>query len=220
MENQENPEQPQEQAVEQAVEQPQEQAVEQAQQDESLSNQEKNYNHLQKWFLRSEINQLLSNYMDKSMLHNILDICSFEGIATAYFADNFLDNENSTLTCVHGYLNIDHDIKYLQNGEELNFDFNISNCKNSNRIIVKKITLDSFFETNSKTYNLIYIDGSRESEFIKRDIEKSFEFLENNGIIWINNYYYGKEIYDTVLETYQGQYDIIHNQYQLAIKKK
>jgi hypothetical protein len=131
-------------------------------------------------------------------LNNILDLGSFEGIGTAYFADNFLDNENSTVTCVHPFLTTNKVDEYSQNNE-LNFDFNIEN--------------------NNKTYNLVYIDGSCEIEFVKILIEKSFQFLENNGIIWINNYNYGKEIYDTVLELYQGQYEIIYNKYQLAIKK-
>jgi predicted O-methyltransferase YrrM len=208
MENQEPVEQPVEQPVESV-----EQLVE-----ESVSNQEKNYKHLQNWFLRSEINKILSENIDKTLLNNILDLGSFQGIGTAYFADNFLDNETSTVTCVHPFLNINKVDEYLQNNE-LNFDFNVSNCRNSNKIIIQKVTMDIFFENNIKTYNLIYIDGSCEIEFVKRIIEKSFQFLEKNGIIWINNYNYGKEIYDTVLEPYQGQYEIIHNQYQLAIKK-
>ena len=204
----------------------QSESVEQSEQSESVEQSieqeqlQETYKYLQNYFLRSEIIQILSSHFDKTSVNNILDIGSFEGIGTAYFANNFLDNEHSTLTCVHGYSNEDNDIKYLQNGEEMNFDFNISNCNNSNRIIVKKITTDSFFENNSKTYNLIYIDGSRQSEFIKRDIEKSFEFLENNGIIWINNYNYSKEIYDTTLESYHDQYDIIYKECPLAIKKK
>lgn len=191
---------------------PQEQAQEQVQP------QEQSYKHLQNWFLRSEINKILSENINKTLLNNILDLGSFEGIGTAYFADNFLDNENSTVTCVHPFLTTDKVDEYSQNNE-LNFNFNVSNCKNSNKTIIQKVTTDIFFENNSKTYNLVYIDGSCEIEFVKRLIEKSFQILENNGIIWINNYNYGKEIYDTVLELYQGQYEIIYNKYQLAIKK-
>jgi hypothetical protein len=227
MENQESPEQPQEQAVEQPQEQPVEQQQEQpVEQQQEQVVQEQGYKYSQNWFLMSEIKMNLSEYLGKSpeTVNHILDIGSFEGVGSAFFADHFLDNENSTLTCVDPFLTIDNDYsEYLQNGQELNFDFNILNCKNSNKIIVKKITSDLFFENNTKTYNFIYIDGSRQIECIKRDMVKSLQYLENNGIMWMNNYNYNKEIYDAMnafLETYEGQYDIIHNQYQLAIKKK
>ena len=59
----------------------------------------------------------------------------------------------------------------------MNFDFNISICKNSDRIIINKITPDNFFENNNQTYNFIYIDGCHEPDFIKRDMENSFNIL-------------------------------------------
>jgi len=179
--------------------------------------QEIDYEHLQNWFLRTEINKILSENIDKTSLNNILDLGSVQGTGTAYFADNFLENENSTVTYLHPHSN--NDIQYSQNSEFI-FEFNISNCKNSNKITTHKISSDVFFENNTKSYNLIYIDGSHDIEIMKRDIEKSFQYLEQNGILWINNYNYGKETYDAILETYQGQYDIIHNQCELAIKKK
>ena len=37
--------------------------------------------------------------------------------------------------------------------EELNFDYNISNCKNTDKITIHKITSDNFFENNNKTYD-------------------------------------------------------------------
>ena len=43
--------------------------------------------------------------------------------------------------------NNDHK-KLLNNKEEDNFDFNINNCNNNDKIYVNKITSDKFFETN------------------------------------------------------------------------
>ena len=106
----------------------------------------------------------------------------------------------------------------------MNFDYNISNCKNSDKITIHKITSDSFFENNSQTYNFIYIDGCHEVEFIKRDMENSFNVLEKNGIMWMDDYGGGDgiQIRNTMngfLEKYNGQYELIHMGYQLAIKK-
>ena len=164
--------------------------------------------------------------MDKSKVNKILEIGCFEGLSSVFFADNFLDNPSSSLTCVDPFLTInnnDHK-QFLQNNEEINFDFNISICKNSDRITIHKITSDIFFENNNQTYNFIYVDGSHEPDFIKRDMEKSFNILEKNGIMWMDDYGGGdgiqiKNTMNDFLGKYTGQYELIHIGYQLAIKK-
>jgi len=185
-----------------------------------------NYKYSQSWFIGSEIKNRLFYFLDKSKENKILEIGCFEGLSSVFFADNFLDNPNSTLTCVDPFLTVnnnDHQ-RFLQNNEEMNFDFNISVCKNSDRITVHKITSDIFFENNNQTYNFIYIDGSHEPDFIKRDMENSFNSLEKNGIMWMDDYGGGdgiqiKNTMDAFLEKYRGQYELIHIGYQLAIKK-
>jgi predicted O-methyltransferase YrrM len=185
-----------------------------------------NYKYSQNWFLGSEIQNSLFQFLDKSKENKILEIGCFEGLSSVFFADNFLDNPNSSLTCVDPFLTInnnDHE-QFLQNNEEMNFDFNISVCKNSNKITINKTTSDIFYENNNQTYNFIYIDGCHESDFIKRDMENSFDILEKNGIMWMDDYGGGdgiqiKNAMNAFLEKYRGKYDLIHTGYQLAIKK-
>jgi hypothetical protein len=185
-----------------------------------------NYKYSQEWFLGSEIKNRLFQFLDKSKENKILEIGCFEGLSSVFFADNFLDNPNSSLTCVDPFLTInnnDHK-QFLQNNEEMNFDFNISICKKSDRIRIHKITSDNFFENNNQTYNFIYIDGCHEQDFIKRDMENSFNILEKNGIMWMDDYGGGdgiqiKNAMDVFLGKYNGQYELIHRGYQLAIKK-
>jgi predicted O-methyltransferase YrrM len=185
-----------------------------------------NYKYSRSWFIGSEIQNSLIHFLDKSKENKILEIGCFEGLSSVFFADNFLDNPNSTLTCVDPFLNIDNNDHriYLQNNEEMNFDYNISICKNADKITVHKITSDNFFENNTREYNFIYIDGSHEPEFIKRDMENSFKFLEKNGIMWMDDYGGGdgikiKNAMNVFLEKYKGQYNLIHQGYQLAVKK-
>jgi len=184
------------------------------------------YKYSQKWFLGSEIKNSLFQFLDTSKENKMLEIGCFEGLSSVFFADNFMDNPNSSLTCVDPFSTInnnDHK-QFLQNNEETNFDFNISICKKSDKIIIKKITSDIFFENNNQTYNFIYIDGCHEPDFIKRDMENSFNILEKNGIMWMDDYDGGdgiqiKNTMNSFLETYKGQYELIHKGYQLAIKK-
>ena len=131
------------------------------------------------------------------------------------------------MTCVDPFLNInnnDHK-QFLSNNEEMNFDYNIKNCKNSDKIEIKKITSDVFFESNNETYNFIYIDGCHECDFITRDMENSFKVLDKHGIMWMDDYGGGdgikiKQTMNNFLEKYKGQYELIHKGYQLAIRKK
>jgi hypothetical protein len=184
------------------------------------------YKYTQEWFLATELKQKMCNFCDTTKANRILEIGCFEGLSSTFFADNFLDHQDSSLTCVDPFLNIkynDH-IKFLLNNEEMNFDFNISVCKNVDKIIIHKITSDDFFENNNKTYNFIYLDGCHNVDFIKRDMENSFNILEKNGVMWMDDYYGGDGIQirntmNAFLMKYVGQYELIHMGYQLAIKK-
>ena len=186
------------------------------------------YLYTQNWFLVSELKKQLNKlnkFMDRTNDIHILEIGSYEGLSSVFFADNFLEREMSSLTCVDPFLRIsnnDH-ADYLQNNQEKNFDINITRCDNSEKIKVFKITSDDFFENNRKKYNLIYIDGCHEPEFISRDIENGFKCLEENGIMWMNDY--GKTIItvkkamNKFLIKHRGEYETIHQGYQLAIQK-
>lgn len=184
------------------------------------------YKYTQTWFLGSEIKHNLLDFMDNSKPNRILEIGCFEGLSSVFFADNLLDHPESSLTCVDPFLTIDdNDHKqFLANNQEENFDYNTKLCKNSDKIIINKITSDEFFKTNDKTFNFIYIDGCHESDFVIRDMENSFKVLEKNGIMWMDDYRGGdgiklKNTMDSVLEKHRGEYELIHKNYQIAIRK-
>jgi predicted O-methyltransferase YrrM len=184
------------------------------------------YKYTQSWFLGAEIKDLSLIFLDSSSTNNILEIGCYEGLSSVFFADNFLNSPRSSLTCVDPFLNFsENDHKsLLANKEELSFDHNISVCKNSEKITVYKISSDSFFEINTKTYNFIYIDGCHSPEFIKRDMNNAFKVLEKNGIMWMDDYCGGdgieiKKVMDRFLEDNSCSCLLIHKGYQLALKK-
>ena len=183
------------------------------------------YRYTQEWFMGSELRHYLKNFLDNSTENRILEIGCFEGLSSVFFADNFLVNPKSILTCVDPFLSVDNDHSaFLQKDEEKNFDFNLSVCKNQTKIIIHKITSDMFFKYNNRMYNFIYIDGCHEVEYIQRDMENSFNALDKDGIMWMDDYRGGdglklKAVMDNWLEEYNGKYTLIHSGYQLAIKK-
>jgi predicted O-methyltransferase YrrM len=99
------------------------------------------------WFLDSEILKNLRGFIDTSQKIHALEIGCYEGLSSAFFAEILLNHNESTLTCVDPFLTIeDNDHKqYLTNNEEKNFDHNVSICRNSEKITVRKITSDKFF---------------------------------------------------------------------------
>jgi len=169
----------------------------------------------------------LLGFVDVDKTHSILEIGCFEGLSSVFFADNLLHHPDSTLTCVDPFMTVDNNdhASFLQNDEEKSFDYNTSVCANAEKIVVYKETSDAFFLRNTKVYDLIYIDGCHEPDFITRDMENSFKVLQANGIMWMDDYGGGKggtikNTMDLFLTKHTGEYVIIHQGYQLAIQKK
>jgi predicted O-methyltransferase YrrM len=187
------------------------------------------YKYTANWFLTSDIFKNILNFTTPYKKYSILEIGCYEGLSSVFFADNLLNHNESVLICVDPFLSIDnndHGLSIKNNNVELNFDHNISVCKNNEKVFVHKITSDDFFQTNTKTFNLIYIDGCHECDYIIRDMKNSFKYLEPNGIMWMDDYLGGpegdhriKNTMDKFLDDYNGQYELIYSGYQLAIRK-
>ena len=183
------------------------------------------YKYTKNWFNKTEIKQNILNYVTNNKVNNILEIGCYEGLSSVFFADNLLDHPESSLTCVDPFTTIEkNSCSSMFKNKEENFDFNISICKNSNKISIRKIISDKFFETNDKYYNFIYIDGCHKPDFIVRDMKNSFKYLKKDGIMWMDDYKGGrgnkiKNAMDSFLKEYKGKYLMLHKKYQLAIKK-
>ena len=188
------------------------------------------YNATKSWFLGSEIKKILLNFVDKKQKYNILEIGCFEGLSASAFSDNIMDHDLSTLDCVDPFYTSGTvegiTSQFVNEAVKIRFLQNISNSKNYRKITFHNKTSDSFFEKNTKTFNLIYLDGCHEPGYITRDMTNSFNCLENQGIMWMDDYggnttNHGKvKIWmDNWLKKHDGEYKILHKKYQLAIQK-
>ena len=188
-----------------------------------------NYQYTQNWFLNSEIKAtLLDHFTCLSNKRHILEIGSFEGLSSVFFADNLLENPESSLTCVDPFSSLsenDHKEWLQQDLVEKRFIANISSCNNNKKIKAYKTTSDLFFQSLSPAavYDLVYIDGCHVPEQIRRDLLNSFRHTKVNGYIWMDDYRGNPEItstIDSVLEgPLKGRYYYLHRGYQLAIVK-
>ncbi len=115
-----------------------------------------------------------------------LEIGSYEGRSSNFLLKTL---ENMSLTCVDTFEPF-HELQE-KNNEKFkkvyeNFKRNTMNF--SSRLNIVKNTSDFFFESNKKKFNLIYVDGSHEFEYVKRDASNAFRILDKNGIMIFDDF--------------------------------
>lgn len=122
----------------------------------------------------------LSSFQDN---FKYLEIGSFEGGSAIYVSNKF---KNSEITCVDnwtktedGYSNLDF------NDVEKNFDYNTKYCKNVYKIKKKS---DDFFQYNTLTFDIIYVDGYHKANQVFKDCTNSWKVLNTNGILICDDY--------------------------------
>lgn len=185
-----------------------------------------NYYFTQRWHLKSELRRVLTKYISNDKPNRILEIGSFEGGSACNFSDNVMDHPESSLVCVDPFYLSGSDKTTSQcvtNQTKERFCENILKSKNSDKILFHQLTSDEYFTKTSKKFTFIYIDGNHDPQNIISDLENSFNHIELNGIIWMDDYLGGKNGYikktiDDTLKKYIGRFEIIHSNYQLAIK--
>lgn len=181
-----------------------------------------NYSYTKDWFINSELHKYLLNHVNPNRKLTILEIGCYEGLSSCFFSDILLNHPESTLNCVDPFSELDPTTPVTKDTESL-FYSNISKSKNYNKIKVHKDYSNNFFKSNSKIYNLIYIDGSHSYADVVSDLRNAFEYSHSNGIIWMDDYLGKSEVknaIDAVLNEYNGKYELIHSGYQIAIIKK
>lgn len=123
------------------------------------------------------LNKLKSNF-------KYLEIGSFEGNSAIFIAEKFKD---SKIYCVDTWIGQE---KYYEdknfNEVEKNFDFNIKNYPNINKI---KIKSDTFFcENKNLEFDVIYIDGDHHHDQVLLDCQNAWTLLKKNGILICDDY--------------------------------
>ncbi len=181
-----------------------------------LAGETRNYQFRYDWFTH---NIRVWQQQLQSFAHipiNILEIGSFEGMATCWLLDYVLTHPEAEITCI--------DI-YFQD----NFDRNIAQTQAKNK--VTKLCGDShqILPTLSpNTYDIIYIDGSHLADDVKQDAILSWDLLKIEGVVIFDDYLLEtpelpeqnpKIGIDGFLATISNCYEILHQAYQLIIKK-
>lgn len=113
---------------------------------------------------------------------NILEIGSFEGNSSMFFARNL---RNTKIFCVDSWIGTEEYKDLSFKSLEKNFDENIKEYSN---IYKFKCTSDEFFKNNKISFDLIYIDGYHKAEQVIKDFKNSWQFLNKEGIVIFDDY--------------------------------
>jgi len=141
-----------------------------------------NENH--KWFCNN-LNFLSNSFKDVIGIKNILEIGSYEGRSAIFFLDNF---KNSIINCVDTWYGSDEHNNFDFRVIEKNFDSNTSAFQSNDRLKKFKMNSNEFFLNNSKTYDLIFVDGDHSSNQVKIDINNSWKILNKGGYLILDDY--------------------------------
>lgn len=148
---------------------------------------------------------------------NFLEIGSYEGMSACWLLANGLD-KGGYITCIDPFYN---DMRSV-------FENNVREATRLNQVV-------SIFQMTSyralaeligikQTYDFIYIDGVHSPDGALTDACMSWGLLKQGGVMLFDDYLYPEEPtklgIDAFLAAFEGKYDIIVNNYQLAVKKK
>lgn len=171
------------------------------------------------YFNSSELKHYLENSDDLASFKVVLEIGSYEGVFSCYAAEHFAMEVHT----VDPFLVTDQGTR-MSNLTERNFHRNLSNSTAVSKIFPYKMLSSNFFLNNNLLFDLIYIDGSHESEVVLQDLNSSLSFCRQGGIIWIDDFRSDyKDLHVTIfswLNNNISNLEIIHQGYQLGVKKK
>ena len=115
-----------------------------------------------------------------------LEIGSFEGNSALYILKNFKTKKVICIDIWDKYDDKDKD-ENLRMFE--NFKYNLSEFVG--RFSFFKNTSDEYFLNNNERFDVIYIDGWHEAPQVYKDLNNSWNRLNNNGLIICDDYFYG-----------------------------
>ena len=148
---------------------------------------------------------------------NVLEIGTDQGITTCWLLDNILTNESSKLMCIDRKFSSEFNANIRQSGVD---DRKFQKLKGNIRPLLKSL--------KGKAYNLVVVqDPLKQAKLMKQDARLSWPLVKGGGIVVFPSYgWKHKDIEKSpkvgisqFLSSIEGQFEIIHQGYQLIIRK-
>ena len=132
------------------------------------------------------------NYENKAI--NYLEIGTFYGANLLSVANTYCSHTNSKLFCIDPWIDYD-DYPEYKNTQENTYKTFLNNVKKSgykDKIIINRgYSRDILNELDDEMFDIIYIDGNHEPEYVMEDAVLSFRKLKKGGILIFDDYGWG-----------------------------
>jgi hypothetical protein len=122
--------------------------------------------------------------VDENKIINYLEIGTFYGANLLSVAETYGKNINSKLYCIDPWIDYD-DYSEYKNKQNLIYETflkNINNSINKNKIIINRgFSKDKILNFEDNFFDIIYIDGNHEPNYVLEDAVLSFRKLNQMG---------------------------------------
>tara|TARA_Y100000768_G_C23949857_1_gene669558 strand:+ start:541 stop:1278 length:738 start_codon:yes stop_codon:yes gene_type:complete len=142
---------------------------------------QKNFKYSKIWFL-SNLN--IFEKILKNNPKNILEVGTYEGLVSIWFCEKYPSSKVFAVDPLVQDLSTKKE--RVENEQVKNLQENLNNYNNKNLIFEKK-TSDNYFLNNKIKFDIIYIDGLHTYDACSKDIINSFDCLNINGYLMIDD---------------------------------
>lgn len=147
----------------------------------------------------------------------ILEIGSFEGMASCWLLDYILTEQSAKITCIDMYF-------------QDNFDFNVAQTGALAKVTKLMGNSHEILPTlKSQHYDIVYIDGSHLADDVRKDATLAWNLVKDGGLIIFDDYEWidlqqpeiqqPKHGINAFLNDYIKQITILHQGYQIISQK-
>jgi predicted O-methyltransferase YrrM len=179
-------------------------------------------NFTEDWFTNNIPNfEKCMSALDKREI--FLEIGSYEGRSTCWLLEHGLADDGD-IQCIDPFVGLsDIEERFLSNVHTVKKpDQYFEHFKDYSYNALTWLVQDA--PADPAQFDFIYIDGSHAPDATLTDACMSWGLLRKGGVMLFDDYQYPLEPtkvgIDAFLAAFEGKYDIIVNNYQLAVKKK
>ncbi len=150
----------------------------------------------------------------------MLEIGSYEGRSAVWFLENILTHPTAGIVCIDFFTRLSLSMRFDHNIHHSGASGKVTKLKGHSDAILTTLPLNHF--------DIIYVDGSHEAAPVLMDAMLCWYRLKPGGVMIFDDYLWDQEeapsdrpqmAIDLFLKGFEGSYDLLLKDYQVAIRK-